>query len=111
MPLDLTDCQFQGPALPEPFVKFELEKELSKLKLLPKTTGDAGKQLRADWDAYRRKLRALAAGGGSLRVRNHVIEPLIPLLGYTKMEDGGTVQTREDMETGGTLLLTADRHP
>ena len=26
MALELTDCTFRGPALPEPFVKFELEK-------------------------------------------------------------------------------------
>ena len=28
MLLDFTDCLFSGPALPEPFIKFELEKEL-----------------------------------------------------------------------------------
>ena len=40
MPLDLTtDCTFTGPALPEPFVKFNLEAELNRLSLLPKTTG------------------------------------------------------------------------
>jgi hypothetical protein len=32
MPLDLTpDCTFTGPALPEPFVKFNLEAELSEV--------------------------------------------------------------------------------
>lgn len=108
MALDLSDCEFRGPALPEPFVKFELEKELTKHRLLPKTTGDEGKQLRADWEVYRRTLRALAASGGSLRVRNHVLEPLLPLLGYARQEDSDDVQTREDREDGGTLLLTAD---
>ena len=35
MPLDLTaDCTFTGPALPEPFVKFNLEAELSSLEQL-----------------------------------------------------------------------------
>ena len=55
MALDLTDCQFTGPALPEPFVKFELENELTKLKLLAKS-----KDLKEDWDAYRRHLAQLA---------------------------------------------------
>ena len=40
MALDLHDCQFHGPALPAPFVTFELEKELTKRKLLVKTTGE-----------------------------------------------------------------------
>ncbi len=108
MPFDLTDCTFQGPALPEPFVKFELEKELNKLKLLAKTTGTAGKELRSEWEAYRRKLRALAASGGGLRVRNHVIEPLLPFLGYDRLEDTENVRTREDSESGGCLLASAD---
>ena len=70
MALDLSDCQFLGPALPEPFVRFELEKELTSRKLLPKKTGDEGKQLRSRWDVYRRHLQELAASGGPLRVRN-----------------------------------------
>ena len=45
MALDLSDCQFQGPALPEPFVKLELEKELVRVKLLPKTMGAEGKEI------------------------------------------------------------------
>lgn len=108
MPLDLTDCQFSGPALPEPFVKFELEKELNKRKLLTKTTGSDGKQLKRDWDVYRRVLRSLAASGGALRVRNHVIEPLKSLLGYEHIESAPDVQTREERESGGSLLITAD---
>ena len=64
MPFDLSDTQFTGPALPEPFVKFELENELTKLKLLPKTTGSEGKQLKDDWEAYRRHLSQLAVRGG-----------------------------------------------
>ena len=63
MALDLTDCLFQGPALPEPFVKLELEKELARLKLLPKTTGNEAKKLAGDWQDYRRKLRELGASG------------------------------------------------
>jgi hypothetical protein len=106
--LDLTDCQFTGPALPEPFVKFELDNELTKLKLLPKTTGTEGKQLKEDWDAYRRHLAQLAVRGGPLRVRNHAIEPLRKRLGYTgEIESAPDVETREGREDGG-YLLTAD---
>jgi hypothetical protein len=108
MALDLSDCQFQGPALPEPFVKLELEKELTRLKLLPKTSGAEGKEVAGQWEIYRRKLRELATSGGSLRVRNHVIEPLQSLLGYAQIESAPEVQTREDLESGGALLTTQD---
>ena len=39
MALELRDCTFHGPALPEPFVKFQLEETLKKLTLLAKPTG------------------------------------------------------------------------
>ena len=45
MALSLQDCIFTGPALPEPFVQFELEKELTKRKLLPKATGQVGQDV------------------------------------------------------------------
>jgi hypothetical protein len=108
MALDLHDCQFHGPALPEPFVMFELEKELTKRKLLVKTTGDEGRALQAQWDLMRRTLQGLAASGGPLRVFNHVIEPLMPLVYYSQYEDAPLVQTREDQEAGGTLLVSDD---
>jgi hypothetical protein len=108
MALDLTDCQFQGPALPEPFVKLDLEKELSRLKRLSKSTGEDGKRLTERWEVYRRKLRELGAGGGSLRVRNQVIEPLSTLLGFDRIETESEVQTREDLEDGGATLRLAD---
>lgn len=108
MALDLADCQFEGPALPEPFVKFELEKELSRLRLLPKTTGTEGRQIRENWNVYRRKLRDLTNSGGPLRVQNHVIEPLVSLLGYNRLENAPAVQTREELEPGGVLLLGED---
>jgi hypothetical protein len=108
MALDLTDCQFFGPALPVPFVRFELEKEFTSRKLLPKKLGSEGEKLRRNWDLYRRHLQELAASGGPLRVRNKVIEPLIDWLGYPKLEAADNVQTREDFESGGNLLLTAD---
>src|SRR4029450_78701 len=106
MALDLHDCQFHCPALPEPFVTFELEKELTKRKLLVKTTGDEGRALQAQWDLMRRTLQGLAASGGPLRVVHHVIEPLMPLVYYSQYEDAPLVQTREDQEAGGTLLVS-----
>ncbi len=107
MPLDLSDCQFLGPALPEPFVRFELEKELTNRKLIPKKIGDEGKKIRSRWDVYRRHLQELAASGGPLRVRNKVIEPLIDLLGYQSLVATDDVQTREDLESGGNLLVSS----
>ncbi len=101
-------ASYFGPALPEPFVRFELEKELTNRRLLPKTTGDEGKKLRERWEIYRRHLRELAASGGPLRVRNKVIEPIMELLGYTQIDTADAVQTREDLEAGGNLLTTAD---
>jgi hypothetical protein len=106
--LDLTDCQFIGPALPEPFVRFELEKELTRLKLLPKTTGKEGKQLKADWEAYRRGLAQLAVRGGPVRVRNHAVEPIVRHLGYDDIVQQPPVETREGRETGGHLLTNGD---
>ena len=55
MAFDLSHCDFIGPALPAPFVKFDLEAELKKAKLLPKTTGDEGKQLHKDWETYHKE--------------------------------------------------------
>ena len=111
MALDLSSCTFLGPALPEPFVNLDLEDELRKAKLLPKTTGDEGKALQKAWEAYRRKLRELVSQGGSIRIQNHVIEPLVALLGYAKIEKADAVATRLEQrkgEDGGSLLVTAD---
>ena len=56
MPLDLThDCTFSGPALPAPFVKFNLEAELNRLGLLPKATGPEARALNDHWQFVRRK--------------------------------------------------------
>jgi hypothetical protein len=109
MALDLRrDCSFSGPALPEPFVKFELEKQLKKHKLLHKRTGGEGKQLQASWDVYRRKLRALGEHGGERRVANHVLDPLVERLGYSSLAREKTIITREGAEDGGWLLEDAD---
>ena len=109
MPLALLpDVSFSGPALPEPFVRFELETALAKAGLLPRTTGAEAQSLQEDWERYRRKLRELVAAGGPLRVRNHIIEPLVARLGYLRLEPAGEVLTREGHEDGGDLLSTAD---
>ena len=60
------------------------------------------------WQFVRRKLRNLVAHGGGLRVQNHVIEPLLSQLGYTRVESAEDVQTREGSEAGGALLLNGD---
>lgn len=104
MALDLRDCTFFGPALPEPFVKFELERHLTKRELLPKTRGDEGKAVANAWESYRRKLRALGEQGGDRRVANHVLEPLVERLGYTTLNTQPEVATREGMEAGGWLF-------
>lgn len=101
-------CTLTGPAFSEPFVKFELEKELNKAKLLTKITGKAGKEIETNWTIYRRKLRELATMGGEIRVRNHVIEPLLKELGYNTLESANPVLTREGSESGGYLLKTED---
>jgi hypothetical protein len=108
MPLDLQDCTFFGPALPEPFVRFDLESLLQKARLLPRTVGAEGKELQARWETLRNRLRALGDQGGSLRVAHHVLEPLREHLGYAEMSREPTVATREGEEDGGFLLKTAD---
>lgn len=109
MALNLSsDCTFTGPALPEPFVKFNLEAELNRLALLPKATGADARALDEQWHIVRRKFRELVSHGGGLRVQNHVIEPLIARLGYARIEAVETVQTREGDEEGGALLVTED---
>ncbi len=109
MALNLTtDCTFTGPALPEPFVKFNLEAELNRLALLPKATGEKAQALDELWKFVRRKLGALVSHGGGVRVQNHVIEPLLAQLGYARIETVEAVQTREGEEDGGALLVTED---
>jgi hypothetical protein len=108
MALELRDCSFHGPALPEPFVKFQLERELSKRNLLAKTTGAEGRALEERWDVLRRKLRQLGEQGGDRRVANHVLEPLVERLGYSALERQAEVITREGAEDGGWLFTTAE---
>ena len=108
MALELRDCTFYGPALPEPFVKFQLERELSKRNLLSRTTGPEGRALEERWEVFRRKLRQLGEQGGDRRVANHVLEPLIERLGYASLERQAAVITREGAEDGGWLFSTPE---
>ena len=112
MALDLrSHCVFLGPALPDPFVELELENELNKLHLLPSATGQAGRDLQESWDIYRRKIRDIGSGSGSIRVGNQILAPLVDRLGYAKLSSVGPVPTREeprDGEAGGMLFVSAD---
>lgn len=108
MAFDLRDCTFFGPALPEPFVKFQLEAELAKRKLIPKPSDEDGRSLQDRWEVYRRKLRALGESGGDRRVANHVLEPLSERLGYERFEAQPEVITREGPESGGWLFTAPD---
>ena len=100
----LRHASFIGPIFPEPYVQFDLENDLRRLGLIPRTTGDEGRALQESWEVYRRMLRQLVSRGGPERVRNHVIEPLIQRLGYVRMSPAAEVTTREGSESGGFLL-------
>jgi hypothetical protein len=93
MALVLGDCSFSGPALPEPFVKLELDDHLVKAKLLAKRTGAEAKRIEDGWEVVRKKLRLLGEHGGAVRVANHVLEPLLAPLGYATVERTGEVKT------------------
>lgn len=109
MALDLlSQATFAGPAFTEPFVRYELEHELAARKLLPREAGAEGRELQASWETYRRYLRELVALGGAVRVRNHVLEPLVGRLGYARFEPADDVTTREGQEPGGYVMLDGD---
>ena len=97
MSLDLRDCTVGGAALPEPFLRFELEAVLSRHGLLRKP--DA-----THWTAVRRGIRGLGRIGGPQRVHNHVVAPLSLVLGYGDPSRQETVVTREGPEDGGWVL-------
>ncbi len=103
------DCSFFGSALPEPFVLGDLEPWLAKEKLLPKAIGAEGKKLTERWSQLRRSLRALGEVGGPQRVANHVLAPLVAVLGYEKLErQDEAVRTREGDEDAGWLFVGKD---
>ena len=98
MTLDLRDCTFSGPALPEPFVQFELAAQLAKLGVLVKIHD---KDFERDWGALRRQFRSR---GGPQSVCNHVVAPLAECLGFDHPARQDDVATREGMEDGGWLM-------
>jgi hypothetical protein len=100
----LPDCSVAGPALPEPFLRFELADLLATRGRWPRS----GKALQAAWEPLPRALRMLAGAGGPLRVHNHVIAPLAAGLGYTTLARQEPIATREGAEDAGWLLLAAD---
>lgn len=94
-----------GPALPEPFVRFELERSLSKLKLLPEVSGLGGDTVREKWKALQRKIRDISPNSGPIATSNKVLEPLVERLGYGSIKDAPEVQTREGLESGGAIMV------
>lgn len=104
------DCTFRGPALPVPFVSLNLETELNRRHLLPHATGVDLRILDEFWSTYRAHLRQLVSQGGSIRVKNQVIDPLLSceLLGYTTLQTADEVETREGRENGGAFLIAPD---
>lgn len=96
-----------GPALPEPFVRFELERALAKLRLLPDSTGLSGQKVGDEWRVFQRKVRDISANSGPLAISNKVLDPLTSRLGYATLDDAPEVQTREGLESGGALMKAA----
>ena len=101
---EFPDLKVYGPALPDAFVRFDLEPLLARLKLWPKSQGPEARALAERLDVLRRRLRRLVEGG-PLRVFSHVLEPLAAELGYSahaRCDD--PVTTYEGPEDGGWLL-------
>lgn len=91
------DVLFSGPALPEAFVRHELEKLLGTH--LPKP-----KAVQGDWEKYRKELRKpLTLQSGRFRVKNLVLDPLAELRSYASKPGGDPVHTREGLEGPGFL--------
>jgi N-6 DNA Methylase len=91
------DVLFQGPALPEAFVRHELEKLLGTH--LPKP-----RAVQEQWEKFRKSLRQpLTLQSGRWRVKNIVLDPLLASLGYEAQPAGDPVRTREGPEGPGLL--------
>jgi hypothetical protein len=103
--IDLHDCTFVGPALPEPFVRFELAELLVRHDLL---RGSSGAAFERGWSVMRAQLRALGGSGGPLRVHNHVVAPLATPLGFAAPGRQEEVATRTGLEDGGWLMQGPD---
>ena len=98
MTLDLRDCIFSGPALPEPFVRFELTAQLTRLGLL---ASGQGRNFETNWSKLRRQFRS---SGGPQSVCNHIVAPLAERLGFDLPARQDDVATREGIEDGGWLM-------
>src|SRR4029077_15491039 len=96
--LDLYDCTFLGPALPEPFVRLEMTSQLAKLGLLANSQDGDFQQ---HWTAMQRQLRS---SGGPQSVCNRVVAPLAERLGFEAPTRHDDVATREGVEDGGWLM-------
>lgn len=108
MPLDVlrdSQCSFFGPALPEPFVRLELERQLQKHDLLPSARD---RIIETEYEVLRTKLRNMSPNSGFLAIRNRLLEPLVSRLGYESIEPAPAVVTREGEEDGGVLLRGPD---
>jgi hypothetical protein len=103
--LDLQDCTFLGPALPGPFVRFELTAQLAKLGLL---LAAQSRDIERDWASLRRQFRPSGAMVGPQSVCNHVIAPLAQRLGYDRPVRQNEIATREGLEDGGWLMQAAN---
>ena len=86
-----------GPAIPEPFLRFELETVLRRSGLIEPPAADL-------WAAMRRGVHRLGSIGGPQRVHNQIVVPLAHLLGYGNPERQEPVDTREGAEDGGWLM-------
>ena len=91
-----------GFALPEPFLRFELEPALNRLGLLHPIDP-------ARWAEMQRGVRTLGRIGGPQRVFRHVVAPLANLLGYGPPTRQTPVRTREGLEDGGWLMTPPER--
>ena len=96
--LDLRECAFVGPALPEPFVSYELTPQLTRLGLLANLQGRA---FELGWSTFRRQLRCSL---GPQSVCNHIIAPLAERLSFGPPTQQHDVMTREGIEDGGWLM-------
>ena len=94
----LRDCTFSGPALPEPFVQFELAASWLSLGCWSRATTETSSGTGA------RCARQLRSTGGPQSVCNHVVAPLAECLGFDPPARQDDVATREGMEDGGWLM-------
>ncbi|MGE0222248.1 MAG: hypothetical protein AB7S57_03225 [Acetobacteraceae bacterium] len=104
MTIEPHDCVLNGSALTETFLRHELGHVLARLGLLPAPN----RALAAAWRTLRQHLDRLGRSAGPQRVRQHVLAPLAPVLGYASPVRQTAVATREGTEDGGWLLRAGD---